>query len=140
MSYAEVPWTAETAAAVETAWGIPAEAAERLTGGEESAAYRVGSVVVRLGPPARRTALMEWCHQVAAAAGVEEAVLPLRTATGASVVRVAGRPVSVWPLVSGRWLDADEPAEAEQAARLLARLHRGLRDVVMSPRPERSYL
>ncbi len=133
-------FTPEVAAAVESEWGVSGASAERLTGGEESAAYRVGGAVVRIGPLARSTAVMEWCHQVADSAGVDEAVAPLRTSSGASVVRVDGRPVSVWPLVAGRWLDADTPAEVEQAARLLARVHWGLRDVVMPARPERSFL
>ncbi|MEV6288174.1 phosphotransferase [Kribbella sp. NPDC051770] len=142
MTYAEVPWTPEIARAVEVEWALSAGAVERLTGGEESAAYRMdtGGVVVRIGPVSRGSELMEWCHQVAAAAGVDEVMVPLRTTSGASVVRVAGRPVSVWPLVAGRWLDNDEPAEVEQAARLLARLHYGLRDVALPVRPEPSYL
>jgi Ser/Thr protein kinase RdoA (MazF antagonist) len=158
VDYVEVPWTPEIAAAVEAEWGIPVESAERLTGGEESAAYSVGrdlggtegvdggprsgaaAVVVRVGPVERGTALMEWCHQVAASAGVDEVVVPLRTTGGVSVVQVGGRPVSVWPFVSGRWLDAGDAAEVEQAARLLARLHQGLRDVALPPRPERSFL
>lgn len=147
MGYAETPWTAEVAEAVEDEWGLSVVGtAERLTGGEESAAYRVdlrggvGGVVVRLGPLTRGTAVIEWCHQVAGSVGVEEIVVPLRGSSGASVVRVGGRPVSVWPYVGGRWLDAGEPAEVEQAARVLARVHRGLREVVMPARPERSFL
>jgi Ser/Thr protein kinase RdoA (MazF antagonist) len=147
VGHAETPWTAEVAEAVEGEWGLSvAGTAERLTGGEESAAYRVdlrggvGGVVVRLGPLTRGTAVIEWCHQVAGSVGVEEVVVPLRGSSGASVVRVGGRPVSVWPYVGGRWLDAGEPAEVEQAARVLARVHRGLREVVMPARPERSFL
>lgn len=153
VTYVEIPWTAEVAAAVEAEWGIPVGTAERLTGGEESAAYLVDSrgagvggggfrdgVVVRLGAVRRGSALVEWCHRLAGSAGVGEVVVPLRTSRGASVVRVGGRPVSVWPLVRGRWLDAGDAAEVEQAARLLARVHWELRDVVMPARPERSFL
>ncbi|ADB35036.1 aminoglycoside phosphotransferase [Kribbella flavida DSM 17836] len=123
-------------------WGVDCgDGGVRLTGGEDSAAYRVGEVVVRVGPLQRGSAVMEWCHGVAeAAACLGEVVVPLRTDSGASVVRVAGRPVSVWPLVAGRWLELGNPAEVEQAARLLARVHRELRGVQLPPRPEVSYL
>jgi Ser/Thr protein kinase RdoA (MazF antagonist) len=140
VSYVEIPWTAEVAATVRTEWGLPGGTAERLTGGEESAAYRVGGVVVRLGPVGRGTEVMEWCHQLAQQAGVREAVAPLAATSGATVVRVNGRPVSVWPLVPGRWLDLDSAQEVEQAARLLARLHRALRGVQLPARPELSFL
>ncbi|ONI68809.1 hypothetical protein BWI15_38210 [Kribbella sp. ALI-6-A] len=105
MSYVDIPWTAEVAAKVRSEWRIPVDIAERLTGGEESAAYRVGGVVVRLGPVGRGTEVMEWCHQLAQQvrqAGVGEAVAPLAAASGATVVRVDGRPVSAWPLVPSR--------------------------------------
>ncbi len=58
---------------------------------------------------------------------------PLRTVSGQTVVRVAGRPISVWPFVEGTHLEAGNIAEP---AALLARCHRCLADVQLGPRPE----
>lgn len=128
--------------AVEREWEISlppdifrAEAGEetggavRLQGGEESAAYRCGELVVRIGPRWRSTEEAEWCHEVAlraAAGGVKEVVRPLSTRQDRTVVRVRDHPVSVWRYVVGDWLDRDDPAQRAQAARLLGRLHRAL--------------
>ncbi|MGK5628716.1 phosphotransferase enzyme family protein [Streptomyces sp. URMC 123] len=129
---------------VHRAWGLALDLpAERLYGGEESAAYRFGDLVVRLGPPWRPSAEAEWCHRVAlaaAGAGVTEAVAPLRTVDGATVVRLEGRPVTLWPHVAGEWVAEGDPDAAGRAARLLARLHRAVADLELPARPGPSHL
>lgn len=137
--FAEVPLTA----AARRVCGVSGPAV-RLYGGEESAAWRVGDRVIRIGPCERDPAEAEWCHRVAAAArsgGCAEAVAPLALPgrDGATVVRVQGRVVSLWPYVEGVW-PAKEAAASEPAARLLARLHRALAGVVLPPRPRPCFL
>ncbi|MGW0479393.1 phosphotransferase enzyme family protein [Nonomuraea sp. NPDC003214] len=137
MIYAKTPLTSEIREAVALAWGVTGEG-ERLHGGEESAAYRLDGHVIRVGPAGRSAAESEWCHAIArhAAAGLPEAVAPLPTADGtATVVVVAGRPISCWPYVEGSWADSDIPAQREAGARLLARLHRSLAGFRPGPRP-----
>lgn len=138
----EVPLTA----AVRAATGVSGPA-ERLHGGEESAAWRVGDKVVRISAYDRSPAEAEWCHAVAASAragGCAEAVAPLPLpgrGDGATVARVEGRTVSLWPFVDGVWAGRDlETALA--AARLLARLHRALAGTGagLPPRPRPSHL
>ncbi|MEV5828225.1 phosphotransferase [Spirillospora sp. NPDC052242] len=115
--------------AVREAWGRPIEGEPvRLYGGEESAAYRVDDLVVRVGPVSRTSAEAEWCHAIAlhAASTLPEAVAPVCARDGATVVRIGDRPVSVWPYVEGEWPDEDRREAQTQGARLLARLHRAL--------------
>lgn len=134
MIYADIPLSDAVREAVAGAWGVSGGRAERLHGGEESAAYQLGDAVVRIGPETRPDAEAEWCHALArhAAASLPEAVAPLPTADGATVLRVAGRPVSVWPYVAGTWPDT---ALRTEAAALLARLHRALATASPGPRP-----
>lgn len=140
MIYAETPLSDAVRRAVKENWGADGDGeALRLHGGEESAAYRLGEHVVRIGPEWRALDETEWCHAVGrhAAARVPEAVEPLPTSGGATVARVEGRPVSLWPYVEGNW-----PRESEhllQAARLLARLHRALSSARPGPRPARAF-
>ncbi|MFI6928281.1 phosphotransferase enzyme family protein [Nonomuraea spiralis] len=136
MIYAKTPLTPAIRRAALLAWDVEGEGG-RLHGGEESAAYRLGDRVLRIGPAARGVAESEWCHAVArhAAATLPEAVAPLTTAEGATVVVVDGRPISCWPYVEGDWPDSDVPAQREAGARLLARLHRALAGCRPGPRP-----
>ncbi|MEV4566049.1 phosphotransferase [Nonomuraea sp. NPDC049419] len=136
MIYVMTPLTREVREAVALAWGVTGDG-ERLHGGEESAAYRLDGHVIRVGPVGRGVAEAEWCHAVArhAAADLPEAVAPLATFEGATVVVVSGRPVSCWPYVEGGWPDSDVPAQREAGARLLARLHRSLSGCRPGPRP-----
>ena len=129
MPYVDTPLTGEIREAVSSAWGLDVgDAGERLFGGEESAAFRVGAQVVRIGPAWRTTAELEWCHGIALAAAAEipEVVPPLPNHAGATVIRVGGRPVSVRPHVEGSRVDDDEACQRAEAAELLARLHQGL--------------
>lgn len=143
MPFVDTPLTAAMRRAVQDVWGRPVDGEPvRLYGGEESAAYRAGDIVVRVGPASRTNAEAEWCHGVAAHASADlpEAVAPLRARDGSTVVRVEGRPVSVWSHVAGEWPDADEPQMRTQGARLLARLHRALASHRPPPRPVPSFL
>ena len=138
MVYDSTPLTSEIVEAVVRHWGVEAtEDGERLHGGEESSAYRVGGNVIRVGPAWRSDAELEWAYVVTthAAATVPEVVAPLRTPTGDAIVRVAGRPVSVWPYRTGVWADEEDDATFSQAADLLARLHRALADHASPLRP-----
>ncbi|PSK98461.1 phosphotransferase family enzyme [Murinocardiopsis flavida] len=128
--------------ALRSRWGIaPVSAPRRLYGGEESTAFAVGAHAVRLGPRWRSTAAAEWCHAIAARAAphLPEALAPLPTADGATVVRVADRPMSVWPLVEGAWPEPTAAGVPEQAAALLARLHGALAPLRPPPRPVPSF-
>jgi Ser/Thr protein kinase RdoA (MazF antagonist) len=125
--------------ALAAAWALDlAGEATRLHGGEESAAYRLGDHVVRVGAVWRSSAMLEWTNGVALAASltVAEAVAPVATPSGSTVVRFDDRPVTVWPFVEGTWPDENEHFEA--AADLLARLHRALDGVDVGPRPQDS--
>jgi Ser/Thr protein kinase RdoA (MazF antagonist) len=136
--FAETPLTDDVRRCVLERWGIGvAGPGERLVGGEESASYRVGDRVIRIGPEWRSTAELEWAYGVAAqaAVGVREVAAPVPTTGGSYVVRVGGRPVSVWPFVEGSWADAGDDAYRVQAAELLARVHRHLVSVSVPPRP-----
>ena len=129
MPYVDTPLTEQIREVVSSAWGLDAEdVGERLVGGEESAAFRVGAQVVRISPAWRTTAELEWCHSIALAAAEEipEAVPPLPHQAGATVIRVAGRPVSVWPYIEGSRVDDDDACQRAEAAELLARLHQVL--------------
>lgn len=125
--YADIPWTGGIARTVAVHFGIdvPAGPAVRLHGGEESAAYRVGAHVVRIGPVWRGDGQMEWCHAVAAraASAAPEFLAPVRTRDGRTVARSGGRPVTVWPYVAGTWADDRNRSHRRQAATILARFH-----------------
>lgn len=142
MPFVDTPLTDQIRHAARSAWGVPEDgAAHRLYGGEESAAFRVGRQVIRIGPKWRTSEELEWCHAIARAAAEEipEALapVPLRSRGEATVVRVAGHPVSVWPFIEGTWTDDDDEDQWRQAAGLLARLHRALaaRRDRFGPRP-----
>lgn len=148
MPFAETVLSDQIRTVVLQAWGVRLGGEPvRLYGGEESAAYRAREVdgaeparevVVRIGPEWRGSEEAEWCHLVAQRAadgGLDEAVVPLRTRDGRTVVRADGRPVSLWPYMAGCWAEGADPAGAVRAARLLARLHRALADVTLPARP-----
>lgn len=109
----------------------------RLPGGEESAAFRCGDLVVRVGPTWRGDDELEWTNEVALAAAdvVAEVVAPLLRPDGSTVVRIDDRPVTLWPYVEGTKADHRDEDVRLQAADLLARLHRALGRVTWRPRP-----
>ncbi|MEO3890370.1 phosphotransferase [Nonomuraea sp. B5E05] len=136
MIYATTPLTPAIREAVALTWGLTG-VGERLHGGEESAAYRLDGHVIRVGPAGRDPAESEWCHTIArhAAATLPEALAPVPTPDGTTVITVEGRPISCWPHVDGTWPDSGVPAHRVAGARLLARLHRSLADCRPGPRP-----
>ncbi|MEV6970351.1 phosphotransferase [Hamadaea sp. NPDC051192] len=130
MVYAAIPYTPTIQQVVGAAFGVPVEEPQRLHGGEESAAYRIAGLVVRLGPPWRTDAEMTWFARLAAhaSAAVPEVIAPLPSRSGDYVVRAAQRPVTVWPFAAGTWPDKHDPGVRQQAAALLARVHAALAD------------
>lgn len=109
----------------------------RLRSGEQSAAFRCGEVVVRVGPTWRTNAELEWTNEVAlvAADAVAEVVAPMLRPDGTTVVRIDDRPVSLWPFVGGTAIDEWNGDEDDQAADLLARVHRALARMPWRPKP-----
>ncbi|GAA2429244.1 hypothetical protein GCM10010191_48250 [Actinomadura vinacea] len=143
MPFSETSLTGPMLHAAREAWGKALDGtAVRLYGGEESAAYRIGDLVVRVGTTWRGQAETEWCHAIAAhaASAMPEAVAPLRTRDGTTCVLAEERVLSLWRYVSGEWPDAELPHMREEAARLLARLHRALSSYTPPPRPVASFL
>ncbi|NUO57876.1 MAG: phosphotransferase [Hamadaea sp.] len=130
MVYAEIPYTAAVREAVGAAFGVPDEPAVRLQGGEESAAYRVADLVIRLGPSWRTDAEMAWFAGLAAhaSAAVPEVIAPLQARSGDYVIRAAQRPVTVWPFAAGTWPGKYDAGVRQQAAELLVRVHAALAD------------
>jgi Ser/Thr protein kinase RdoA (MazF antagonist) len=138
MVYADIPLTAALRQELTAAFGVPENGrAQRLHGGEESAAYRIADLVVRIGPQWRTDREMRWFAGLAqhAAAVVPEVIAPVPAASGDLVVRLSGRPVSVWPFAAGQWPDKYDPALREQAAELLSRLHKALADAPLPKEP-----
>lgn len=138
MVYADIPLTPHLRRDLTATFGVsPNARAERLHGGEESAAYRVGDLVIRIGPQWRTDREMRWFARLAehAAAVVPEVVAPVPAVSGDLVVRLGGRPVSVWPFAAGRWPAKNDHALRDQAAELLARLHKALAGAPMPEEP-----
>lgn len=132
MAQAAIPLTRSMVATIAKRWAVDRALLTdplRLHGGEESAAYRLGPHVVRVGPRWRTNAEAEWCHRIASAAAqqVSEAIAPRQTVDGVTVVRCDGRPLSLWPFVHGAWGDEHDADQRRQAAELLARIHIALR-------------
>lgn len=114
---------------VERRYGVRLRVRRRLTGGDECdvwlAASDVGAVVVRVSPPWRTPEEVAWTQGLVrfVAAGVPEAVAPLRALDGATAFGHEGGWVAVFPFVPGRVVDRRRSAERLAAGRLLARLH-----------------
>ena len=68
MAYADTSLTEQIRQVCPRRGALTWATGERLPGGEESAAFRIGAQVVRIGPAWRTTAELEWCHSVALAA------------------------------------------------------------------------
>jgi Ser/Thr protein kinase RdoA (MazF antagonist) len=116
--------------AVAAHYGFRPKPAERLGGGEESVIYRVacveGDLVLRISPEWRSVAELTWSYRRAldAARQIPEVVAPLPTRDGMPVVLVQTQPVSLFPFVRGVHLDREKSRLRDQAAALLARLHK----------------
>ena len=112
--------------------------------GEESSGWRVGTAngafAIQVYPAWRSDAEIAWVHAAVAAIHVRipEAVAPLATTDGQTVVRAGGRLVSLFPFVDGLPLDDGDEALRIEAAALLARVHRAGRSIPMRPRPPAS--
>ena len=106
-----------------------AEAPTPLTGGEESAVWRLatdgGTIVVRVSPAWRTVAELQWVHDLIrfTAQAIPEVVKPLAAADGSTIFLHAGQPVGVFPFVEGKALDREDSGLQQDAAILLARLH-----------------
>jgi len=123
---------------IDEAFGVTLERDwSRLHGGDESAAFACGDIVVRVGPTWRRDDELAWSNEVALAAAevVPEAIAPLLRPNGATVVRIDDRPVTLWPFVVGDRADDRDPTQRAEAADLLARLHRALAVRPWRPKP-----
>lgn len=125
---------------IDDAFGVTLDRAWKpLHGGDESAVFRCGEIVVRVGPTWRTDAELAWCNEVALAAAdvVPEVVPPLVRPDGSTVVRIDGRPVTLWPFVDAERGNDRDPDQRAQAANLLARVHRALAAQPWRPRPPR---
>lgn len=133
---AEVP--ADVLRAVEAAWSLELSGvAAPLHRGQESVAFRLGAVVLRIGPAWRSEEEAEWCYAVASEVSRHYplALAPLRTARGSATIRVGGHPVSLWPFVDATAAETGNGTQARHAAQVLAGLHSALSRVTMPPRP-----
>lgn len=89
---------------------------------------RLGDYVARIGPHWRSAADLRWSARIAATAGaqVPEAIAPIPAVDGGYVAVAAGRPITLWPFITGRHADHRDRQQRRQAAHLLARVHRTL--------------
>jgi Ser/Thr protein kinase RdoA (MazF antagonist) len=122
---------------VASRYGASGTAVPIVDGGDECELWRLASsppVVVRVSPAWRSMTELVYSHQVAAAfsACIAEVTCPLAGADGSTLFLWNARPVSVWPLIQGRPLDCENAALRDQAAGLLARLHRAAPHIAIS--------
>ena len=109
-------------------YGLVPTAVSTLGGGHQSNAFRLDCgaqrVVLKLGPCWRSSAELEWSYTAAehVAQAMAVAAIPLRTTAKARVVRVGGRPMTVWPYVEGRGIDVLSDKECDLTAAVLGRM------------------
>lgn len=109
-------------------YGLVPTAVSTLVGGHQSNAFRLDCgaqrVVLKLGPCWRSSAELEWSYTAAehVAQVMAVAAIPLRTTAKARVVRVGGRPMTVWPYVEGRGIDVSSDKECDLTAAVLGRM------------------
>lgn len=124
--------TPELRSEIDHRYGLRLGWAATLTGGYECRVWRVasdqGPLVVRVSPGWRTADEIAWTHRLArfAAEMVPEVVAPLSAADGSTVFLHRGQPVALFPFMAGETLDRERAILREEAARLLARLHRRL--------------
>ncbi len=111
-----------------------------LEGGYEAlvlkAEGRQGAIVLHVSSSQRSRAELSWCHAVARHAHrtVPQVVVPIER-DGNTLAEWRDRLLAVYPFVSGSTLDHKDPSLRIEAARLLAKLHRGLLDWSGGPGP-----
>lgn len=117
---------------------------EWLVGGDEALVLRAdgdGVVFVLHASPARLSrAELAWSHAVAKHAGrtVPEVVTAIGR-DGETLSAWRDHHLAVYPFVEGSHVNRDDPAHRLGAARLLAKLHRGLLDWAGGPRPQAAH-
>ena len=121
----------EAVGAASWGYGLRLTLGNRLSDGEESEVYRVDAdgrpLVLRIAPAWRRGEELRWAYERASEAQrtIPQVIAPLRNKYGDPLMTVAGgRPVSLFPFLEGRQLERDDTSMRDQAARLLAKLHR----------------
>lgn len=131
----------ELAMEVAGRYGASGVAVPILNGGDECELWRLDSsppVVVRVSPAWRSMTELIHSHHVAAEFGtrIPEVTCPVVGSDGSTLFLWNERPVSVWPLIGGAPLDRTNADLRNQAAELLARLHRAALRIVL-PEPTR---
>ncbi|EFH83769.1 phosphotransferase enzyme family protein [Ktedonobacter racemifer] len=113
-------------------YGLTLGEAKRLEGGDECLIWQVtaneGDVVVRLSPPWRSPERLTWTHRVTLALHemLPQVVTPILALDGETLFRYQQQSVALFPYITGTQLDRDNSAHRQEAAHLLAHLHRAL--------------
>lgn len=113
-------------------YGLDLQTDGALDGGDESRVLPVRTgderFVVRVSPPWRSLNELAWAYELASYAATEivEALAPVRAPDGSLAFEHDGCVTSLYPFVAGAMLDRRNARERDEAARLLARLHRVL--------------
>lgn len=111
-----------------------------LTGGYEALVLKAEeghrAIVLHVSSSQRSRAELLWCHAVAkhAQRAVPQVVVPIEH-DGDTLAEWGDRLLAVYPFVDGSTLDHADASLRSEAARLLAKLHRGLLDWSGGPRP-----
>jgi Ser/Thr protein kinase RdoA (MazF antagonist) len=127
--------------AVERMIGTPVATEAELDGGDEARTVRLssrrGTFVLRIEPPWRTRRELEWVHAVATQAhgAVPQAVAPIQSNDGGTVLVWRERCASLFPFVDGIPLDREDRALRAEAARVLAAVHLALLSWRGSSRP-----
>jgi Ser/Thr protein kinase RdoA (MazF antagonist) len=123
---------AELRSLVEQAYNCRLGHAKLLTGGYECVVIliddRDNRRVLRVAPRWRSVERLEWSYELVALASLEMAQIcaPIRARDSGFVITYADQPISLWPFVEGRPLDASNEEERDAAATALAQLQRQL--------------
>lgn len=122
----------ELRALVAQRYGIALSQAERLEGGDECLIWRVMTnkcdVVVRVSPSWRSPERLTWTHRVTLALHemLPQVVAPILALDGGTLFRYQQQSVALLPYITGTQLDWDNSAHRQEAAHLLAHIHRAL--------------